>query len=362
MMRGSARFVSALLFLCLGVNATLPPLPEWNEEDQVRLKKGELIVGRALLTLEGDPKPKVNPEDPIAEPEEPRAVEVPEPIVPVPARPELDPIPVSSDRTEIHQKLLERYFNSRPEPGLIDPQHLLSMQESEDTRYAFREHSAESSLPIYFFLFDAHQKVPEACSPQFVYDRLFAADGQPVVIIYYFMGEPSRTQFFLGGAVGDDVPEWQLRELLVNASHTAAEKTDIFDQLDDFVGQLSMRLFWVEKMLEELVNKALPQEVKQENQKKDQVDYGKWFGALSSLGVNVAPYILVLVSGVVGIISCAALGFFWMRNRRYIFPVSDGGKGRLGAPRGVSSGGVLSFRNMDQPPSEQTAQFEQDLL
>lgn len=358
----AARCGCAFIYLIHVTHAALPPLPVWSEEDQVKLKKGEIVAGRALLTTEGEPRSKDDETDLPPEENTERAVEVPEPIVPVPARPDLDPIPLSDDRTEIPKKLLERYFNTTPEPGLIDPQHLLSMQESEDTRFAFREHSEQSPLPIYFYIFDQHQIVPEAYSPQFVYDRLFGASGDPVVIIYYFMGAPSRSQFFLGGQAGGEIPEWQLKELLVNASHTAGEKSEVFDQLDDFVGQLSMRLFWVEKMIEEFMRKndaAILIDKPVDEAKEDQ---GKLLGLLSGLGASIAPYFVVLMLGLAVSAGCVAMIVFWWLGRRYEFPVNVGSKARFGASRGAYSGGVLSFRSMEQPPSAQMAQFENDFL
>lgn len=339
--------------------AELPPLPEWSEADLQQLKKGELIPGQALLTEKGLPKKdekeqdKEDPKDKLPEKAEEKLE-----IKPVPEKPEIDPIPLPADRTEIPSKMLARYFSNRPEVGLNDPQELLSMQERADIGYALDTHMQESPLPIYLYLFDAQQMVPAEYDPEDIYERFFAGDEKPVVIVYYFLDQPERSKFYLGGGASSTVPEWRKRELLSNAAHTAREKSEVFSQLEDFVGQLSMRLFWVEQIMA----KGFDPDSEEENEGHPAVKKARGLlPDLASLWKDVLlPRLLGLSGLVIGGLFCGGLFLLYHARRRHHFaelPV----KKRLAAKRGANCGGILNYRDANLPPSDQKSQFEEVL-
>ncbi|MFC5051662.1 hypothetical protein ACFPK9_13745 [Rubritalea spongiae] len=328
--------------------AKTPPLPTWSAEDKERLRKGEIVVGIGLLT---DALEKEQAE------QKPAAVEVI--IEAVQAKPQLPGMEELSGEAVINAAYLEKYFGQRPEGALIDPQQLLSMQERADLKYALDQHKEVSEIPMYVYLFDAKQQLPEGYTPQEVYDKSFVENEEPVVLVYYFMGAPSRSEFLLAGGASEEVPEWQVRELLWNSAHKAGEKSDIFDQLNGFVGQLSMRLFWVEEILNELRHQfvqAGPAAEEGESQTHAKTEKLKevWDSMLAPHVMDVLMYVLIslLAAGAV---------FLIVYTRRYRFPENPSPQ-RLGGAVGGKSGGLLRYRDARVPPSMQRKQFEKDFL
>lgn len=330
----------------MSVLAKLPPLPTWNAEDKERLRKGEIVVGIGLLTDELEKQAT----------EKPPEVEVI--IEAVQAKPNLPGTETLSDEAVISDSYLEKYFGGGQDTRLVDPQQLLSMQEREDMKYALAQHEEESEVPIYVYLFDAKQKLPKGYSPEEIYDRVFTDKDQPSVLVYYFLGTPERTEFLLVGGASDEVPEWQVRELLWNSTHKAREKSAVFDQLDVFVGQLSMRLFWVEEILEEL-KYQIPDEVKMIDQEPESAS--KVEKLIGSSSEAVKPHLRnILVGTAGGILVLVCLVWFFL-GRRYKFPESPSPE-RLGGSVGGKSGGILRYRSSRLPPSQQRKQFEKDFL
>ena len=349
MMNSLLRFLVGLVLstMSLVMAAKLPPLPVWNEADKARIKEGELVVGGGLLTTEA-PKPVGD------DTAQAQGVEVI--IEAVEAKPSLDEYKQLEANSVISGVHLERYFGKKPEAHLVDPQQMLSMQERIDLKYALDMHMEESELPIYVYLFDFAQKVPDDYSPQKVYDAVFKENKEPLVIVYYFIGAPERSDFLLAGGVSDRVPEWQVKELLWNAAHKAREQSDVFDQLDGFVGQLSMRLFWVEEILREMIVDSANPPVGQQTSSHSQAD--KLAGMLGSAGEIELPMLVYWISGGVLLIG---VGGVWLVRRKLYFPESPS-PCRLGGQIGAMSGGVLSYRNRHQPPSMQREQFRKDFF
>ena len=331
----------------LSMAAKLPPLPVWNDVDKTRIKEGEMVVGIALLTDAGPKK-----EDDTPEPEQ--GVEVI--IEAVDAKPSLDRHKQLEENSEISGVHLEHYFGKKPEGYLVDPQQLLSMQERIDFKYALAMHMEESELPIYVYLFDSAQKVPEDYVPRKVYDTVFKENKDPIVIVYYYIGAPERSDFLLSGGVSDRVPEWQVKELLWNAAHKAREKSDVFDQLDGFVGQLSMRLFWVEEILREMIVESVKSAVDQQSSPDSKAD--KFVQMLDSAAEVEVPLLVYWISGGVLLVGIAGV---WFMKRKLYFPESSS-PCRLGGDVGAKSGGILSYRNRHQAPSAQREQFGKDFF
>ena len=338
------RFFVFLFLSSLAVAAKAPPLPKWSAEDKERLKSGEIVVGVGLLT------------DVLAKKQEETEVEVI--IEAVQAKPNLPGTETLSSEAVVSASYLEKYFGGAQAKGLIDPQQLLSMQERADLKYALEEHEQASGLPIYLYLFDDKQSLPEGYAPEEVYAKSFSENKVPLVLVYYFMGAPERSEFLLAGGVSDEVPEWQVRELLWNSTHKAREQSEVFDQLSSFVGQLSMRLFWVEEILSELRVQPVEEdraekEIAPSNGKVD-VLREVWESEVKPHGVRIALWAggILLVGG----------GFVYVvLMRRYRFPESPS-PARLGGMVGGKSGGVLRYRDARVPPTMQRKQFEKDFL
>ncbi|WP_018970565.1 hypothetical protein [Rubritalea marina] len=327
--------------------AKLPALPEWSEEDKQRLEAGELIVGGALLADEfviPEREQNVTP-----------SVEVV--IEAVEEKPQEPGFEVLDQNSTIFGRHLLNYFGEQASSHLVDPQQLLSMQERQDFLYALKVHADVAKVPVYVYLFDEEQRVPEGYHPEQNFKRVFKSVEKPILIVYYYMGAPMRSQLALVGGQSSEVPDWHMRELLWNSSDKAKEKSDVFDQLDAFLGQVSMRLFWVEELLDELVvENRSPLEVAEEantsevgSSKLYQNLIAKVNLSVEQLMLSLSVFILILTS------------FLWWWKRRYIFPDTPSPR-RLGAKNGGTCGGVLAFRDAHESPSEQGKRFDKDFF
>ncbi len=344
--------LSIALWVLIVLNCTvdaakLPPLPKWNAEDREKIKEGKLIVGVALLTKDG-----------LKKKEETKEVQKVEVIIEAAAeKPSLDTHDNLEEDSEISGDHLEHYFAKRPESSLVDPQQLLSMQERADLQYVLELHSSESDLPIYVYLFDKAQKVPEAYFPEKVYQQTYTGNEVPLVIVYYYIGAPERSDFLLAGGASDQVPDWQVRELLWNAAHKAREKFDVFDQLEGFVGQLSMRLFWIEEILRELIVVIPAVEEVLEPVKKS----SKPQQIIKIVDEAMTPELSkALLFTILGSVMALVAGICFMQ-RKLHFPKNPTPP-RMGGARGAKSGGILSYSNPRVSPSMQREQFEKNFF
>ena len=122
-------------------------LPQWSADERSRLERGEIIPGVSLLIESEDASPLVEPGN---KPEE----EVPELPAPEPA---YDPRIIPPDHWVT-------YFEKFPKNYLVDPQRLLTMQETQDREGFLNYHAEDSDITIRLYLFDAQQQIPEAHS------------------------------------------------------------------------------------------------------------------------------------------------------------------------------------------------------
>lgn len=323
--------------------APVAGLPRWSEADQVKLKAGEIVVGQALLTEAGlDSQEDV-----------PKAAEVL--IEAVEEKPSLFEDQKLARDSAVSGVHLQRYFGTRPEESLIDPQELLSMQERADLQHALDLHSQESEVALFVYIFDADQNLPSQYDVRSVYEDLFADNAEPIVVVYYFLEAPLRSRLLLAGGAGDSIPEWQVRELLWNTASKAQQKSAAFDQLEDFVGQLSMRMFWIEETLRELAEQEIY--VVEVDAVKGKVADARsekmkeiWEGAAQG-------YVFQAVWCVAGGLVACFLCVVFVCRRRYVFP-DAASPARLGGAVGGSFGGVLSYRDPHLPPSDQKHQVD----
>lgn len=346
-------FVSASLFLFLAGVALGQALPVWSEADLARLKKGEIIAGADILVDDPDtlPLPRIAPE-----PEVP-SIE--------PVEPELE-----YDPTEIPQVYLADYFLSSPESYLIDPQRLLSMQESLDREGFLEYHADDSEVDVRMYLFDAQQKIPPPYSLQKLVNERYKG-GSLTAVVFCFLGDPSRNQLAFGGEGASGLTRSDSRKILESAQMKAMEKSDPAMQVESFIVQLSIRLYWLEK--EQAASQAaVAKSSSAANAARAgaAADVGSNKGSGGSSGgasghpsgglvAKVKPYLLYALGGGVGILLvCAGLFLswrLWQRSRTYHFPVLDIPT-RLEANYAAGVGAVMAFHNKLGSPSSQRDQ------
>lgn len=324
-------------------------LPKWHEKDRKKLNNGSLIVGSSLLDLSIKPLDIELPEIKLEQ-----AVTKPLIVHPFQAQPDRPLDPLEDSRQPLSEDLLQRYFANAINEGVTDPQNLLSAKERLDVNYALERYAEESPVSIYFYLFDRNQKVPDNYSAKTIFNTFYYSDPSAVVV-YYFIEEPERCQVHFGGKDANLIATNKIRDLVSGIRMAAKKRSDKIDQLDDFIRQLSLHMYWIEKsMIKDIydpienITPNQPGGSASTRSVTDKVYIGLnhfsrywWMVALGS-----TILLIILLSGV-----------WWVKSRRFLFPELHI-KPRLHLPNGGSSGGTLSFKDEKQPPSAQRRQFD----
>jgi len=334
------RFLWVWLFVLISMAVVnSQSLPQWSESDWALLEKGKIIAGASLLV------------DDAARP--PRAMEVDEN-----EKPELEILPDPSDDVEVDgspynavsipEEYWRDYFDEKSDSYLVDPQRLFSNQETLDQEGFLSYYAEESKVDMRVYLFDADQKLPDGYSlSRLVKDQY--ADGPLTAVVFYFLGNPKRNQVLFAGEGAQQVSADQLRKILDQARVKALEKSDPATQMESFIVQLSISIYWVELKLAEL-------------REKDRLELAGDFSASADerveefqLGLTdqIQPYFWYAgLSVLSGLALIGVLVFCWVRwrqSRRYCFPVLDF-PSRLGGDYAAGIGAVIGFYDkMDSP-------------
>ena len=338
-----------LLVLLVSASAHAESLPQWSNEDRDRLLRGEIIAGTDILVedekvmaslglrLDSDSEvlralpPELKPE------------------------PEYDPKMVSSE-------FLPLYFTSS-ESYLIDPQQLLSKQEALDRLGFLEYHADESELKIRMYLFDSEQNLPSSYTIEKLCEDHYA-DAPLTAIVFCFLGNPERTQLAFAGRGAAEVVAVSRRKMLESAMLKAMEKSDPAMQLESFIVQLSISLYWLEaKRAEALAalaaegSRVLAGEAWTSGKGvgKAEVVAATDAGGLSALKSHMHWIILGFLGLLCLIAGCVFGWLMWTRSRRYHFPVVEMPE-RLGASYAAGVGAVIAFHRKLGSPSSQRNQ------
>lgn len=331
-MRAHHFILMALLWLPVArgqSESTLPPLPVWSPSDRDELMEGNIIPGKEFFTEQEAP----NAESILPKPEE--IDPGPEPVI---------------DPTKIPAHFLDRYFveSISVEGGadyLSDPQELLSRQEFRDRQSFLDYHSEESKIPMFVYLFDAEQAVPNQFDIEKIYNKLFSSMG-PVALVFYHLSKPERSQLLLSGEIRAVVSGEEQKRALKAAVQEAYEKSDEAYQLDNFLVELSIRLYWVEREMARDTSTVSASSTPHVAEILAPVTKDDRFRKL--LG-RVGLWCLIMA----GVAAIGWIGFIVTDRRiRHRFPEIDNGS-LLGAPHAAGVGAVVSFSNAHLPPSKQ---------
>ena len=324
------------------LSSRLPELPVWSPSDYEGVKKGEIVAGENFFG-----QATVDPEATI----EPPVVDLPEDVEPLPEQLDQNELVLSSEQ-------MAAYFRSAPEepPGevalLKDPQDLLSQQEFRDCASFLSYHSNESEINIALYLFDERQELSEEYSidkVHQVYGELFKDSG-PVVSVYFHLGAPNRAQLMMSPEIRAVIPQDEQERALRASIVEAFEKTDEALQLDSFLGELSTRLYWIERELEiaglqEKITGVQPVEDFEVPESSREAG-SFWVAARAGL---------ILLVGLGGFI-VGVFAWRWnLRQRKYYFPEVDDER-VFGAPHAAGAGAVVTFVDPHLPPSRQRHQ------
>lgn len=315
-----------------------PPLPTWDEEERKVLEEDGWFAGRLLLTDEPmEEESEVPPPKPL-DVEAPTADELAENEPPASVIPE---------------KFLAAYFEERPVEFIVDPQGLLASKDLKDRLGFLRYHAGDSSIDLFIYLFKGDQEIPGEVREEEIIERFFS-EGKPAAVVYYYLGAPQRSVFYLSPSLTDAVSAAEQRRALQSSVVQAFQSAIASDQLEAFLVQMSIRLYWMERMLVGNVeaSDAMPMLADAAVSPSTESAPLPNPGVLTKYIIPWLPHALLMV-----MIPLVALGFrTWLQSRaRYHYPEFEV-EPRLGGGHAAGVGAVISFASATLPPASQRDQ------
>ena len=320
-------------------------LPEWSDSDRTRLKNGEIKAGSILLrgSFPGDTNLY--------------------PLI------DLKSLSLGNKKYApfftpefIPEEFLDQYFKQFPSGYLVDPQQLLTRKEAQASEQFLNYYAGESDIDIRLYIFDTEQDIPYRYSVA-RFAREFYAESKLTAVVFYFMGDPSRSLLAFGGQGLIGLKTFGKSRANESAMLKAMEKSERADQVAAYALQLSINLYWMEQDMiaaaseEPIQNKATndrgERSAAQDPEEKP-VEKGK---------AGFKPYFQYITVGVVGLFFTIAgmvcVIMFWKKKQRYYLPVLEMPR-RLGADHAAGIGAVVAFHNKDGSPSNQREQAPED--
>lgn len=330
-----------LYILILGIQPAFsnsePPLPSWNAEERKRMIGEGWIAGGSLFTYETLPLEDSAAETPLHV-EEPTAEELA-------SAPEA--------QNEVSEEYLVAYFAEKPAGHLVDPQDLLSERERKDLEVFLDYHAGDSSIDMYVYVFGTDQQIPGDVREEEVVERLYSV-GKPAMVVYYYLGAPQRSTVYLSPVITDTVSVAEQRRALESSVMQAFGSTQPFDQAEAFLVQMSIRIYWMERMAAgtaEETMEGIPDGdgARAFHRKEVPVESRMKIPAWGRL----AAWVLAAASG--GVLTLWSLVMWWRGSVRYRFPEFEV-EPRLGGSHAAGIGAVISFASPAIPPAMQRNQ------
>lgn len=305
------------------------PLPEWEDGGRKALEETGWVAGADLLA---------------AEPAEALDVDPPKPEE---IAGDADPV------ATVPEEFLDDYFAERPRAFLVDPQHLLDPEQHRDRLKFLDDHAAESSIDLFVYLLGGDQEMPGEVRSEETIERFFAT-GRPAVIVFYYLGAPQRAEVYLSPSLTDAVPATEQHRALESSVMQALERSAGPEQLEKFLTQMSIRIYWMEDLVAggPAVAAEMPQARPVEADDTAVAKPGKF----ARLWPVVSGY--ALPAGVLlGAVLTALGASRWQRSRgRHRFPEFEV-EPRLGGAHAAGVGAVISFASAAVPPASQRDQM-----
>ena len=321
-----AMFAGLPAFAAEGVS-----MPSWPAAERAEFKAGGGVLGGELFTRDPEVMPMaVMP---------PQAGEIHD------AADRLNPVPA---------KFFDAYFAERPKTFLVDPQQLLSPEEAKERLSFLKDHSADSAIDLFVFVVGADQEIPSEVRQEELMERLFST-GRPAVLAIYHYGAPERTVLELSPSLMGPVMVAEQRRALESSVMQASEKSEPAAQLEKFLVQMSIHLYWMERLTVPQPVSANAGMLTREGFRKP-VKSDHKSEKLEMIKGLATPFVMPAA------ILLAVLSTLWLISRwlgfraRYQFRDFEV-EPRLGGPHAAGIGAVISFASASLPPASQRDQL-----
>ena len=146
-------------------------------------------------------------------------------------------------------ELADLYFAHAPVEFLIDPQHLLTEQKSNDIMRFLEFHADESKIRIFVMAIGENQKIPADVDIQALHKKWFSE--APTVLMLYYREQPKMTQLVFNDSVRDALPKSVFDRILQNCLREGAVADLAPDQVEKMAIELSIQLYWLSRLMEQ---------------------------------------------------------------------------------------------------------------
>jgi hypothetical protein len=134
-----------------------------------------------------------------------------------------------------------------PERHLIDPNGELSETMEGDFARFLEFHARDARVRLHVLLLGRDERLPGAASPVMVAQGSLQHGNACLAVVP--RGEPWRLRLFLSRHVHETAPPAELAEMLEDCVRDAMLATDEDEQIHRLLVRLSIRLFWLERLL-----------------------------------------------------------------------------------------------------------------
>jgi len=233
-------------------------------------------------------------------------------------------------------------FEVAPAQLLVDVAEVLSPGAAADRLEFLRHHADDSKIALHVYLFGEGVELPAETGV----GRFFK--NANTAVVFYFMGEPQRAGLYFPRPLADAISDAEQRRSLQSAIMQAAGKAEPEEQFESFLTQMSIRLYWMERMLDdgfvevELANVVLPENPAAKRLRMPEIQFpseGLWW-------IGSGMFLLLMLPVV-----------WWVRKvrARYRFPEFPA-EPRLGGRHAAGVGAVISYLSANIPPAAQREQ------
>ena len=315
-----------------------PGLPAWNDGERAGLEEAGWVAGGLLLTDEPIPdETETKTEEPL-DVAQPTAEEIAETETPA---------------NEIPENYWPEYFDTRPTRFLVDPQGLLSPVDYRDRLGFLNYHAGDSSIDLFIYVFKGDQDIPGEVREEELVERFFS-EGRPAAVVYYYMGAPQRSVLYLSPSLTDSVSAAEQRRAMESSVMQAFKDVEPSRQIEAFLVQMSIRIYWMERMLggaadaggELTVFSRPARELEKAPTAMERfqpmIERAQHFALPAGLAAGGLLATLVVMASL-------------KRRTRYQFPDFEV-EPRLGGAHAAGVGAVISFASASVPPASQRDQ------
>ena len=287
----------------------------------------------------------------------PDGPEVKPPSAPAPAGEEkLTAEEISKQRAaaaKIPESHYAAYFGARPESYLIDPQQLLDAKSTRERLAYLKGHAEDSKIDLYVYVFNKDQIIPDEVRKDEWIKRNFSG-ARPAAIVYYHLGAPQQSALYLSPSLGDVVPSAERRRVLQSCIIQASEIKPPQEQLEAFIVQMAIRIYWMEAMLggDTTSDEQKRAQLKAAKLMKKGHKLSEKWERLRPIREDHAVFGVVLGGVIVALIGLIV----WLRWRAtYDFPELQV-EHRLGGEHAAGVGAVIAFAKASPSPAAQRNQ------